>query len=90
MRNEIRGFEPTMSAKRTLTCLRSASQQASEANNFSPCSLAVEPAVATLSPTLLSGGLRVYAIGAGQPRALVPCSHFGRSSNRTILAVSGT
>ena len=35
MRNEIRGFEPTMSAKRTLTCLRSASQQASEANNFS-------------------------------------------------------
>jgi hypothetical protein len=56
MRNEIRGFEPTMSAKRTLTCLRSASQQASEANNFSPCSLAVEPAVATLSPTLLSGG----------------------------------
>jgi hypothetical protein len=36
MRNEIRGFEPTMSAKRTLTCLCSASQQASEANNFQP------------------------------------------------------
>jgi hypothetical protein len=34
MRNEIRSFEPTMSAKRTLACLRSASQQASEANNF--------------------------------------------------------
>jgi hypothetical protein len=26
--------------------------------------------VATLSATLSSGGLRVYAIGAGQPRAL--------------------
>ena len=85
MRNEIRGFEPTMSAKRTLTCLRSASQQASDANNFSPWRSS-----RSLSPTLLSGGLRVYAIGAGQPRALVPCSHFGRSSNRTILAVSGT
>jgi hypothetical protein len=35
-------------------------------------------------------GLRVYAIGAGQPRAWVPGSHFGRSSSRTILVVSGT
>ena len=34
MRNEIRCLKPTMSAKRTLTCLRSASQQASKTNNF--------------------------------------------------------
>jgi hypothetical protein len=34
MRNEIPAFEPTMSTKRTLTCLRSASQQTSEVNNF--------------------------------------------------------